>query len=172
MGSEHSFKNLSRQVAKNISRFFFLLPFFLLLKVIYSSVVECPKWTHTTAKASPRHCTRCISVPKADSLPHGQGFYYSSHPCQEKLPTLQKAKALQMCSVAVGPGIWERTDPQWSPVTEEKDEIYERAAWLQRHLLVLLEIRSLYLASIPLHLCTANCCCCSSSLEQRGRNHN
>lgn len=53
----------------------------------------------------------------------------------------------------------------------EKDEIYERAGWLKAHLVVL-GIRSLYLASIPLFLYTANWCCYSSSLEQRGRNLN
>lgn len=66
---------------------------------------------------------------------------------------------------------WEETDPQWSPVIEEKDEIYERAAWLKRHLVVL-GSRSLYLASVSLYLCTANRRCCFSSLEQRCRNLN
>ena len=65
----------------------------------------------------------------------------------------------------------EGTDwPRWSPVTEGKDKSCERAAWPKRHLLVLLGISSPYPDSASLHLCTANCCCCSSSLEQSGRN--
>lgn len=66
----------------------------------------------------------------------------------------------------------EGTDPRWSPVTEGKDESYERAAWPKRHLPVVLGISSPYPASASLLLCTANHCCCSSSLEQRGRNLN
>lgn len=72
-------------------------------------------------------------------------------------------------------GLWDQesgegTDRQWSPVTDGKDESYERAAWSKRHLPVVLGISSPYPASAPLHLCTANRCCCSSSVEQRDRN--
>lgn len=53
---------------------------------------------------------------------HGQGFYYSSHPCQEKLPTLRKTKVLKIFSVTVGPEIM---GGDWSSVKSS----YWREGW-------------------------------------------
>lgn len=144
-------------------RFFFPLKLFLLLKVIYSfSLVVCPKSINAiyTSLYSPHpQCPRLTPFPK-DKVS-------ITHHIHKRNDLLSKKLRHWKCVL----GLWEQesgeqTDPWLSPVQKGKGNSCERSVWPEVSLGGAGDQLTVS-CSAPLHLCTANCCCCSNSLEQR-----